>query len=318
MIVQSQCTDYKLTSGELKVFESLINSMVSSMSRLVGLRTRVVECLDCVDVFRLFTQTPCETAWEEGGAQPPANWPSQGEIEFRNYSMRYGPEHDLSLKNISLKIRSGERIGIVRRTGAGKSLLTRALFRLVEGDSGSILIDGVDIAALRADGLRSNLSIIPQDPTIFNGSVKANLDPLQQYSIEDMWAALIKADMVDVVNPKRLHDKTKKDSQDEDYTDRYMFSLARALLCKRNILVLDEATADVDLKTDKVVHDAIHKEFARCTILTIAHRLETVMNSDRIIVMDHGTIAEFDTPDNLRKSGGLFAELIKSNDFANM
>ncbi|KAJ1940392.1 Canalicular multispecific organic anion transporter 2 [Linderina pennispora] len=377
MVMQSQFTDYKLTSGELKVFGSLINDMVSSMSRLVDLRTRVVELLETVDLFRQFIQTPLETAWDEGGMQPPANWPMQGSIEFRNYCMRYTPDQDLVLKDISFTIKSGERIGIVGRTGAGKSSLTRALFRLVEGESGSILIDGIDIATLRADGLRPNITIIPQDPTIFNGSVKANLDPLQQYTIEDMWAALIKAELVDVVNPKAKHDKTKKDMKnkdsDSDYlweterqrdkrlssswpmraflwlfqerrnTDsvltrnkdwglskryyghgwltsgqRQMFSLCRTLMRKRKILVLDEATADVDLKTDRITHDVIHKEFAGCTILTIAHRLETVMNSDRIIVMDHGTVAEFDTPANLLAKGGLFAELVKSNDFSNM
>ncbi|ORX68373.1 MRP3s1 protein [Linderina pennispora] len=266
------------------------------------------------------------------GVQPPADWPTRGEIEFRNYSMRYIPDQALVLKSVSFTIKSGERIGIVGRTGAGKSSLTRALFRLVEGEGGSILIDGVDIATLRADSLRPNITIIPQDATLFDGSVRANLDPLKQFSIEDMWAALIKADMVGVINSENMHDKARKIDDDSDWYigesnwvggstltsgQRQLFSLARALMRKRKILVLDEATADVDLKTDKTIHDVIHKEFAGCTILTIAHRLETVMSSDRIIVMDHGSVAEFDTPANLLAKGGLFAELFKSNDFAN-
>ncbi|KAJ1941967.1 ATP-binding cassette glutathione S-conjugate transporter ycf1, partial [Linderina macrospora] len=282
--------------------------------------------------------------------------------------------------DISLKINSGERIGIVGRTGAGKSSLTRALFRLVEGESGSILVDGVDISKLHASSLRPNLAIIPQDATSFAGSLRTNLDPLKQFTIEDMWAALIKAQLVEIANPKERHGKSKARSsegevdddlgysweskkqrrkrlssgwlmrsflwlfKERDNTAEFLsrqrdwglsknlgddgegftagqwqqFGLARVLLRKRKILVLDEATADVDNKTDKVIHEAIHKEFAGCTILTIAHRLETVMNSDRIIVMDHGRVAEFDTPANLLAKGGLFAELVKSDGFANI
>ncbi|KAJ1956400.1 Multidrug resistance-associated protein 1 [Linderina pennispora] len=371
MVAQSQFTDYKLSSGELEAFQSLVSRMTSNMSSLVSLRKRLIFFLDSVDKVRTFVSIQSDKAWRVDGVLPPANWPTRGEIEFRNYSMRYIPDHALVLKNVSFTIKSGERIGIVGRTGAGKSSLTRALFRLVEGEGGSILIDGVDIATLRADSLRPNITIIPQDSTLFYGSVRANLDPLKQFSIEDMWAALIKADMVGVINSENMHDKTRKIDDDSDWYigeskcqrekrrksgwlmrmflwlclekrslvksgptlgswglsswvggstltsgQRQLFSLARALMRKRKILVLDEATADVDLKTDKTIHDVIHKEFAGCTILTIAHRLETVMSSDRIIVMDHGSVAEFDTPANLLAKGGLFAELFKSNDFA--
>ncbi|KAJ1944311.1 Multidrug resistance-associated protein 1, partial [Linderina pennispora] len=173
--------------------------------------------LEKVSKLRAFANTDPEKAWEKDGLQAPPSWPSHGEIEFRNYSMRYTPDHDLALKDISFTIKSGERIGIVGRTGAGKSSVTRALFRLVEGEGGSILVDGIDIATLRADSLRPNITIIPQDATLFDDSVRANLDPLRQFSIEDMWAALIKTDMVGVINSRNMHDKNADDNDDSDW-----------------------------------------------------------------------------------------------------
>ncbi|KAI8318155.1 MRP3s1 protein [Martensiomyces pterosporus] len=238
--------------------------------------------------------------------QPPSEWPTAGKIEFRNYSMRYRQGEDLVLKDVSLTIHPGEKIGIVGRTGAGKSSLARALFRLYEGASGSILVDGEDISKLDLGGMRPRIGIIPQDSALFGGTVRGNLDPLCEFTIEDMWAALIKS--------IGLRKHVGYGGGGFSAGQRQLFSLCRALMRKRKILVLDEATADVDLETDRAMHDAIHTEFKDCTILTIAHRLDTVMSSDRIIVMDQGRVAEFDTPENLIAKGGLFAQLVESNN----
>ncbi|KAJ1815267.1 hypothetical protein LPJ60_005773 [Coemansia sp. RSA 2675] len=206
--------------------------------------------------------------------------------------MKYGAHLDYALRNINLTINPGEKIGIVGRTGAGKSSLARVLFRLIHGNtSGSILIDGQDIAEFGVGDYRPRLGMIPQESSMFNGTVRRNLDPLQQFSTEDMWASLINSGQ------------------------QQLFGLCRVIMRKRKIVVLDEATANVDLETDRSVQELIRKEFGDCTVLTIAHRLETIMNSDRIIVMDKGTIAEIGTPQELLAKDGMFAQLVLTSNF---
>ncbi|KAJ2874948.1 hypothetical protein GGH93_002015 [Coemansia aciculifera] len=183
-----------------------------------------------------------------------------------------------ALKNVNLTINPGEKIGIVGRTGAGKSSLAKVLFRLVhENTSGSIMIDGQDISEFGVGDYRPQLGMIPQESTMLDGSIRHNLDPLNQFDIEGI--------------------------------------LCRVIMRKRRIIVLDEATANVDLETDKSIQELIRKEFSDCTVLTIAHRLDTIMSSDRIIVMDKGTVAEIGTPQELLAKDGMFAQLVKTSEF---
>ncbi|KAJ2811479.1 ATP-binding cassette glutathione S-conjugate transporter ycf1, partial [Coemansia furcata] len=271
--------------------------------------------------------------------RPLASWPETGKIEFCRYSMRYRSELDLSLNELSFVIRSKEKIGIVGRTGAGKSSLTYALTRLVEADSGRIVIDGTDISTIGLHDLRSRISIIPQDPSLFEGTIRDNLDPTCQYTDGEVWRAINTCQIAGLLDTPtgKYTEKLVTDDNDDDERNkgrwiegtgldkwieyngsnfsvgqRQLVSLCRALLWRRKVLVLDEATANVDTETDRIMQSVIRQEFKDCTVLTIAHRLNTIMDSDRILVMDQGKVAEFDSPANLLARDSHFTKLVES------
>lgn len=198
-------------------------------------------------------------------------------------------------------INPSEKIGVVGRTGAGKSSLTLALFRIIEASSGKILIDGTDISTLTLHDLRSRLTIIPQDPVLFEGTVRDNLDPFGKCSDVMLWQVLAKASLkVHIANlANGLESRILQNGENLSVGQRQLFCLARALLRKSRILVLDEATAAIDVETDALIQTTIRAEMKDCTVLTIAHRINTVLDNDRILVMDSGRAVEFDTPANL-------------------
>ncbi|KAJ2018555.1 hypothetical protein GGI14_002203 [Coemansia sp. S680] len=244
--------------------------------------------------------------------RPDRSWPEQGMVEFKNYSTRYREGLDLVLKDVSFAVKPREKVGIVGRTGAGKSSLTLALFRIIEAAEGQILLDGEDIAQYGLFDVRSKLSIIPQDPVLFAGTVRDNLDPFNTYSDQDIWRALEHARLADFVRAKdeRLEFVVTQGGENFSVGQRQLICLARALLKHAKVLVLDEATAAIDPESDAIIQDSIRKEFKDCTVLTIAHRLNTIIDSDRILVLDEGQVAEFDTPDALlAKEDGLFRGL---------
>ncbi|KAJ3531396.1 hypothetical protein NM688_g7581 [Phlebia brevispora] len=251
---------------------------------------------------------------------PSAPWPSKGQVEITSVVLRYRPGLPEVLKGLSMSIRPGEKIGIVGRTGAGKSSIMTAIYRLVELTSGSITIDGVDISKIGLNDLRQGLAIIPQDPLLFSGTLRTNLDPFGVHDDARLWDALRRSYLVEDRRPYSV------DANDDDDTlggsrtpvarftldspiedeggnlsvgQRSLVSLARAIVLDTKILILDEATASVDYETDKKIQDTIATEFKDRTILCIAHRLRTIIGYDRICVMDAGNIAEFDTPANL-------------------
>ncbi|NXL89917.1 MRP1 protein, partial [Alectura lathami] len=244
--------------------------------------------------------------------RPPAGWPDRGIIEFVNYKAQYRKDLGLALNDISFQTRSKEKVGIVGRTGAGKSTLTNCLFRVLEGSGGKIIIDGIDISTIGLHDLRGNLNIIPQDPVLFSGTLQSNLDPLGKHSDHELWEALELCDLKSFVEslPKKLLHEVSEGGENLSVGQRQLVCLARVLLRKTKILVLDEATASVDMETDNLVQSTIKREFYNCTILTVAHRLHTVMDSERVLVLDAGRILEYDTPHRLLQRKGAFSEMV--------
>ncbi|XP_061493478.1 ATP-binding cassette sub-family C member 5 isoform X2 [Rhineura floridana] len=232
---------------------------------------------------------------------PPPDWPQEGEVIFENAEMRYRENLPLVLKKVSFTIKPKEKIGIVGRTGSGKSSLGMALFRLVELSGGCIKIDGVKINDIGLADLRSKLSIIPQEPVLFSGTVRSNLDPFTQYSEEQIWDALERTHMKDCISlmPMKLESEVMENGENFSVGERQLLCIARALLRRCKILILDEATAAMDTETDLLIQETIREAFADCTMLTIAHRLHTVLGSDRIMVLMQGQVMEFDTPSAL-------------------
>ncbi|XP_055346997.1 multidrug resistance-associated protein 1-like [Paramacrobiotus metropolitanus] len=289
-----------------------LNWMVRMTSEL---ETNVVS----VERIKEYTEIPMEADWIIDGKRPPQNWPQTGAIDFNDYQTRYRPGLDLVLRGVKANIQPREKIGIVGRTGAGKSSLTLALFRIIEPAGGSIVIDGIDIFTMGLHDVRSHLTIIPQEPVLFSGTLRLNLDPFNAYSDEDVWMALENSHLKRFVSslPDGLQHAVAEGGENLSVGQRQLICLARALLRKTKILVLDEATAAVDLETDDLIQRTIRDKFADCTILTIAHRLNTIMDSTRIMVLDQGKIKELDSPENLlRDRNTIFYGLAKDANLA--
>uniref|UniRef100_A0A8D8TED4 Multidrug resistance-associated protein 5 n=1 Tax=Cacopsylla melanoneura TaxID=428564 RepID=A0A8D8TED4_9HEMI len=228
-----------------------------------------------------------------------ADWPRHGSIKFKNVCLRYRDNWPLVLANVSFRISHGENIGIVGRTGAGKSSLLVALFRLVELASGQIKIDDFDIASVELETLRSRLSVIPQDPVLFAGTIRYNLDPFGRCHDTELWDALEKSHLKSKIVTMKQKLDSDIESDQMSVGEKQLLCLARALLRKTKILVLDEATASIDPETEMAIQSTIHLELRHCTVILIAHRLSTVTSCDKVLVMDNGQVSEFDTPGNL-------------------
>uniref|UniRef100_A0AC11APY1 Uncharacterized protein n=1 Tax=Ovis aries TaxID=9940 RepID=A0AC11APY1_SHEEP len=244
--------------------------------------------------------------------RPPSQWPNKGVVEFVDYRARYRDDLGLALQDITFQTHGEEKVGIVGRTGAGKSTLSNCLFRIVERSGGKIIIDGIDISTIGLHDLRGKLNIIPQDPVLFSGTLRMNLDPLDKYPDHELWEVLELCHLKEFVQslPKKLLHEISEGGENLSVGQRQLVCLARALLRKTKILILDEATASIDFETDNLVQTTIRKEFSDCTILTIAHRLHSIIDSDRVLVLDSGRITEFETPQNLIHKRGLFFDML--------
>ena len=273
-----------------------LNMLVRSSADLENNLVSVERCLE-------YAKVAMEKAWYNSRTKPNDSWPDQGLVKFENYSTRYRDGLELVIQKVCFETKANEKVGIVGRTGAGKSSLTLALFRIIEPAEGTIIIDNVDISKLGLQDLRSRLTIIPQDPVLFTGTLRMNLDPFNTHSDSEVWTSLELAHLKDFASGLEggLEFKVSEGGDNLSVGQRQLVCLARACLRKSKILVLDEATAAVDLETDDLIQKTIRNEFAGCTIITIAHRLNTVMDYDRILLMDEGQVAEFDSPQKLLK-----------------
>uniref|UniRef100_A0A1I8JEZ1 ABC-type glutathione-S-conjugate transporter n=1 Tax=Macrostomum lignano TaxID=282301 RepID=A0A1I8JEZ1_9PLAT len=256
-----------------------------------------------VSVERLeeYASIATEAEWDVPENRPPPNWPDRGSVSMHDLAVRYRDGLELVLHGLTCDVKPGEKVGIVGRTGAGKSSLTLCLFRIVEAARGRVLIDGEDIRRLGLHQLRSRITILPQDPVIFSGTLRVNLDPFNEKTDSEVWTALELAHLKDFVArlPEGLAYQCGEGGSNLSVGQRQLLCLARTLLRKSKILVLDEATAAVDLETDSLIQQTIRREFKDSTVITIAHRLNTILDSDRVLVLDRGVIKEFENPRTL-------------------
>uniref|UniRef100_A0A8C8CAB1 ABC-type glutathione-S-conjugate transporter n=1 Tax=Oncorhynchus tshawytscha TaxID=74940 RepID=A0A8C8CAB1_ONCTS len=283
------------------------------LSWIVRSWTDVENNIVSVERVKEYADTAKEAVWTVEGSSLPLAWPQTGTIEFQDYGLQYRKGLDWALKGITLKIQEREKVGIVGRTGAGKSSLALGIFRILEAAKGAIYIDGVNIAEIGLHDLRSRITIIPQDPVLFSGSLRMNLDPFDTYTDEEIWSSLELAHLKNFVSnlPDKLNYECSEGGENLSLGQRQLVCLARALLRKTKILVLDEATAAVDLETDTLIQSTIRQQFEDCTVLTIAHRLNTIMDYTRVIVMDKGHISEMDSPTNLISNRGQFYRMCR-------
>ncbi|XP_078432369.1 multidrug resistance-associated protein 3 [Wolffia australiana] len=260
-----------------------------------------------------YTSIPSEPPLAVEGSPAETSWPSRGEVDLRGLQVRYAPRLPLVLRGLTCVLPGGKKTGIVGRTGSGKSTLIQALFRIVEAAAGEILIDGRNIATVGLHDLRSRLGIIPQDPTMFEGTLRSNLDPLEEHSDEAVWQALDRCQLGDQARKRGalLDSAVTENGENWSVGQRQLVCLGRVILKKSKILVLDEATASVDTATDGLIQRTLRLHFSGSTVLTIAHRITSVLDSDMVLVLDNGAIAEFDSPARLLENkSSMFAKLV--------
>lgn len=297
--------DGTLTPGMIGLSLSYALQITQSLNWIVRMTVEVETNIVSVERIKEYSDIKSEAPSIIEDHRPPKNWPSEGDIKFEHYSTRYRANLGLILKDVNLHIKPKEKVGIVGRTGAGKSSLTMALFRMIEAAEGRIVVDRIPINEVGLYDLRHNLSIIPQDSQVFEGTIRENIDPTNVYTDEQIWRVLelshLKTHVLNMSKDGLLTQLTEGGGN-LSVGQRQLMCLARALLIPSKILVLDEATAAVDVETDKIIQETIRSAFKDRTIITIAHRLNTIMDSDRIIVLDAGRVSEFDTPKNLLKN----------------
>ncbi|XP_043498533.1 multidrug resistance-associated protein 1 isoform X7 [Polistes fuscatus] len=303
-----------ISAGFVGLSVSYSLQITQTLNWLVRMTSDVETNIVAVERIKEYGETPQEAPWVVPETAPPKEWPVTGQVEFKDYKVRYREGLDLILHGLTFTVKGGEKVGIVGRTGAGKSSLTLSLFRILEAASGKIIIDGIDVAKLGLHDLRSKLTIIPQDPVLFSGTLRMNLDPFDQHTDDEVWRALEHAHLKSFVQNllNGLLHEVSEGGDNLSVGQRQLICLARALLRKTKVLVLDEATAAVDLETDDLIQRTIREDFKDCTVLTIAHRLNTILDSDRVIVLDKGLIIEYDAPDVLlRNSSSAFYSMAK-------
>ncbi|UYV70180.1 ABCC12 [Cordylochernes scorpioides] len=298
--------------------DRLVGGQITSQLYMVG--RQAVTCESHFTAVERIHTYMAELEGEPGGkAEPPLDWPTRGRLLFHDVTLRYRPGLPLALKGVSFELQPGDRVAVVGHSGAGKSSLGAALFRLVELSSGTIFLDGVDISTLRVEALRAAMAIIPQDPVLFQGTIRYNLDPLQVHEDEELWDALERTHIKDKLSECRfalvrikwisqlnglvqvtsLNLAVQEGGVNFSVGEKQLLSMARALLSKSKVVVLDEATASIDPATDDLIQSTITEVFKDCTVLAIAHRLSTVQHYPKVLVMQDGKVMEFDSTQTL-------------------
>uniref|UniRef100_A0A0A0KAW3 ABC-type xenobiotic transporter n=2 Tax=Cucumis sativus TaxID=3659 RepID=A0A0A0KAW3_CUCSA len=309
--------EFASTMGLLLSYALNITSLLTGVLRLGSVAEN---SLNSVERVGTYIDLPSEAPSIIESNRPPPQWPSSGLIRFEDAVLRYRPELPPVLHGLSFTIFPNEKVGIVGRTGAGKSSMINALFRIVELERGKIFIDGFDVAKFGLFDLRNVLGIIPQSPVLFSGTVRFNLDPFNNHNDADLWEALERVHLKDVIrrNTFGLDAEVSESGENFSIGQRQLLSLARALLRRSKILVLDEATAAVDVRTDALIQKTIREEFKSCTMLIIAHRLNTIIDCDRILVLEAGRVLEYNTPKELLSAEeSAFSKMIQSTGAAN-
>jgi len=263
-----------------------------------GQKAKIQQCLNLLEIPQ-----------EQEKIEKKESWPKRGTVTFDNVHLRYRPKTDLVLKGLNFEIQGGQKVGVVGRTGAGKSTMSLALTRIIELETGSISIDGVDIAEVPINKLRSKITIIPQDPTMFTGSLRMNIDPCKKSSDEEIISLLKKAGLDSLISQKEkkegeeqtfgLNYQVEENGKNLSSGEKQLICICRAILRKNKVIILDEATANIDLNTEQKIQALIKEEFAECTVITIAHRLQTIIESDQILMLSEGTVQEFGSPEEL-------------------
>lgn len=300
--------------GAAMTFALSVSSCLNFGTRVLGEIEGVMVGLERIRDYTF--STPLEAMPILENSRPPAGWPNRGKIEFDSLELRYKPEMPLVLNSISCHIPPGSKVGVVGRTGAGKSSIFISILRLVEAERGCIKIDDIDIFSIGTFDLRSRISIIPQDPIIFSGTVRFNLDPLQLYTDEEIFLALKSSHLDSYISdlPQGLYTLLDSGSKALSAGQKQLFCLARALLRQSKLVLLDEATSSVDSHTDSLIQKTIRSEFHNSTILAVAHRVQTVLDYDKIMVLDSGKIVEFDHPNLLLSNPkSVFYSLVHGN-----
>lgn len=320
---------FNISASSTGLLLNYVIQIVGLLSLTVRAMTQVETEMNSVERLHSYAfELPQEAAYEKSEFTPPPQWPFTGYIQFNDVSLRYRPNLPLVLKDLNFGVYPGEKLGICGRTGAGKSSIMTGLYRLSELESGSITIDGLDISKMGLKDLRSKLLIIPQDPVLFKGTIRKNLDPFNQYSDEVLWDSVRRCGLIpdpevlervkqthlvsgnyDTLHKYHLDQIVDDDGSNFSLGERQLIALARSLVRSLKVLILDEATASVDYATDAKIQETIAKEFSQSTILCIAHRLKTILHYDRILVMDQGCVAEKGTPWVLYNQHGLFRQM---------
>ncbi|TYJ11829.1 hypothetical protein E1A91_A11G303600v1 [Gossypium mustelinum] len=309
----------------ISIPEGIIDPAIAGLAVTYGLNLNILQAwvvwtmcnmenkIISVERILQYCSIPSEPALVVETNHPDHCWPYHGEVHIRDLQVRYAPHMPLVLRGLTCTFPGGLKTGIVGRTGSGKSTLIQTLFRIVEPASGQIIIDGLNISSIGLHDLHSRLSIIPQEPTMFEGTIRSNLDPLEEYTDEQIWEALDKCQLGDGVQNKagRLDSSVSENGENWSMGQRQLVCLGRVLLKKSKILVLDEATASVDKATDNLIQTTLREHFSGCTVITIAHRITSVLDSDMVLLLSHGVIEEYDSPSSLLENkSSSFAQLV--------